>query len=376
MVASEPSSFAIPVPPSPAPCRGALAVGVEALRCGRDPIAPALEELGRRAGARRGVWLHSSGDPLATIFEAVGPPRRGELPADLPRRWWREIAVGELRLLGGSELRRDPRARGAGLAEALLLRTEAGRLWLDSTEPLSLDPPREIAELLAFDRLEELVRLRDLEDRREGLARMGERAAGLAHDLRNQLSVALLESRRRPGGGEGSADTLDGALESARRLCEEFLAGKRAPDRSTQPLAELLREELAATASLSGRVGEVAVALRCPPDLRASVDQSLIRRIVRNLVLNALAASHPGGRVRVEVGEADGGGLELAVADDGRGMNSDELEAMLRPGHTRSGTGYGTSSLLDCLTRLAGELEVESEPGAGTRVVVRLATGA
>jgi len=347
-------------------------VGVEALRRGRDPIPPALEELRRSAGARRGIWLAARGEAPAAISEAGRPPRRDEVPASLPGRWWHTIRPGQLRFLGAGELRREQRARADGLAEALILCTEAGRLWLDAPVSLTLDPTREITELLALDRLEELRLSSASSARREALAHMGERAAGLAHDLRNQLSLALLECRRREVESADTSAGLDEALESARRLCEDFLAGKgETVRRQATRVADVLREEAVATARISGREGEVAVALRCRSDLLFSIDDKLLRRIARNLLLNAIAASHRGGRVRLEASEGDGGGLELIVTDEGCGMDRTELEAMLRPGHTRSGTGYGTSSLLDCVAQLDGELEIESEVGRGTRAVVR-----
>ena len=85
-----------------------------------------------------------------------------------------------------------------------------------------------------------------------------------------------------------------------------------------------------------------------------------IVRIVQEALTNV--RRHAGaGHVRVEVGAVGGGTLHAEVRDDGRGFD---------PGLSR--TGVGSDSMRQRALDLGGEVEVRSEPGGGTRVLLRV----
>ncbi|HZB93435.1 MAG TPA: ATP-binding protein [Stellaceae bacterium] len=125
----------------------------------------------------------------------------------------------------------------------------------------------------------------------------------------------------------------------------------------------------------------IALELGIPADLPPIVvDRVRFKQIVLNLLSNAVKFSRDGGSVRVTAALAPAGGLLLRVADNGIGMEPKDIPVALAPfqqvssGFSRhhEGTGLGLP-LANKLTELhGGTLEVESAPGVGTTVTVRL----
>ena len=109
------------------------------------------------------------------------------------------------------------------------------------------------------------------------------------------------------------------------------------------------------------------------PPVRA--DALVLRRILENLVMNACdALDGRGGTVTITTAAASGGGAEITVADTGSGMTRDQLDRAFDDFFTTKagGTGLGLSIVRRFVADLGGSLRVETEPGAGTRVMVTL----
>jgi len=353
-----------------------LLEGLRAFAAGHDPLLEGLARARRGLGARRGMWISVQGGPQAVaLCDEDRLARLREVPNSLASRWIQEAPTGRTRLLGPDWLRRDPRAAADGLNWALVARSPrtAGVLWFDASTPLGVDHTWVDAMLEALEHLDVLSG-RQAEDRRfQRLRSLGERAAGVAHDLRNQVSLAQLELRRLQLGEGVPAPELAESLRGAHELCRDFLGGGPAPEAVPAPLRQLLVEEIEAASRVSGRAGDVQVRLRCRAGLEARYEARRLRRALRNLLLNAIAATPAGAAVRVEAERSSNGCVDVTVSDEGRGMSKADLDRLLHAGESRGGTGFGTSSVLDCVAALSADLEVESEPGGGTRVRIRLA---
>jgi signal transduction histidine kinase len=113
------------------------------------------------------------------------------------------------------------------------------------------------------------------------------------------------------------------------------------------------------------------------------VDATRTRQIVLNLLLNASAASPPGGRIRFEA-EAAPGTLRIRVADQGPGL-PEEVAARLEgvaaggaQGHGGQGgdpgadRGMGVAVVMRLVESLEGRVSVRSVPGEGTEVTLEL----
>lgn len=100
-------------------------------------------------------------------------------------------------------------------------------------------------------------------------------------------------------------------------------------------------------------------------------DGEKLRRILQNLISNALKATQPGGRVRVELLSL-GDAVEIAVRDDGPGIAVEQMERIFLPGESTGGHGYGLSIVREYAGLLGGSIRVESEEGKGSSFILRL----
>jgi signal transduction histidine kinase len=112
-------------------------------------------------------------------------------------------------------------------------------------------------------------------------------------------------------------------------------------------------------------------------------DPVALRRILENLVGNAVDSLAPGGgtvEVSTETAQRDGGApvVRLTVADSGPGMSRAELDRAFDDFYTTKagGTGLGLSIVRRLVLDLGGALRVDTRPGGGTRVIVELPASA
>jgi len=113
--------------------------------------------------------------------------------------------------------------------------------------------------------------------------------------------------------------------------------------------------------------------LRLGPEAVLVTDGDRVLQIVSNLLTNALRWTPPGGRVGLELAARDGE-VTVAVADSGPGIPPQERERIFRPfwSGDGGGTGLGLTIARELALALGGRLELESEPGRGSRFVLVL----
>ncbi len=228
--------------------------------------------------------------------------------------------------------------------------------------------------------LTELRRTRDRLVEEESLAAVGRLASAIAHEVRNPVgmivsSVALLED-----GGMARDEvcsivrTEAGRLE---RLTTDFLsyARQKPPERETTDMTTALGY----VAELAGaRMAERGLTLdvRCPDGLTADVDPYQIHQALLNLVLNAAAASPPGGEIVVEA-SAPGTDVVLAVENQGDPIAAGVAARVFEPFFTTrpSGTGLGLAITRSVAERHGGSARlVVNRPGR-VRFEIRIPEG-
>jgi len=109
-------------------------------------------------------------------------------------------------------------------------------------------------------------------------------------------------------------------------------------------------------------------------------DPAKLTQILVNLLTNAIKFSDPGGRVRLKVEEAPDQGVTFCVEDTGIGMSADEITVALKPfgqidtslNRKHDGVGLGLPLTKRLIELHGGAMEIESKPGKGTVVTVRL----
>ena len=244
-----------------------------------------------------------------------------------------------------------------------------------------------------FQDISDQKRLDTLHLRAQRLEAVAELSASLAHEIKNPLASirSAVEQLSRSPRADEDEQVLAGLIvrESDRlsRLLSEFL------DFSRVRVAKVERVDLAAVAQGAASLAAAhpdraaGVTVECaPPDAPALVegDEDLLHRAVFNLVLNAVQASPPNGRVRVAIEPIaadvvpsgmrfDAGGAAVRVSDEGPGIPADIRDRLFDPFFTTKpgGSGLGLSVVHRAIEAHRGFTLVDSD-GTGTRMTILL----
>jgi two-component system sensor histidine kinase HydH len=101
-------------------------------------------------------------------------------------------------------------------------------------------------------------------------------------------------------------------------------------------------------------------------------DRFALARVYRNLIMNAIQATEPGGRVSIATARV-GDRVQVTVADTGSGIAADRLSKIFDDFVTtkRRGLGLGLAISKRIVEQLDGTITVESELGRGTTFTLR-----
>jgi signal transduction histidine kinase len=205
--------------------------------------------------------------------------------------------------------------------------------------------------------------------------------SALAHDLNNFLQVIMgnleLLKRRREFVPEIVEAAL-GATRNAATLGDRLLALGRLESYEARAL-ELNRFLRDLTELLEHTVGEsVALEFDLAPKLRPVLaDPRALQLALLELATNGREAMGTGGRLVLRTAAASADRVLLEVADNGRGM-AQTSHGTFEPLNVRAGQGKGRALGLHlvefCMHLAGGRMELDSAPGAGTRVRLYLPT--
>ncbi len=243
---------------------------------------------------------------------------------------------------------------------------------------------RAIADVSALLVFEDLTQLRRIEERllhSEKLVTAGQLAAGIAHEVgtplnvaRGRVELALSHLGNEHAEASNHRVAMD-QIDRVTRMIQQLLDYVRPAPEAMLPLdlaasLHAVRELLHAQATKRGVAVEVHVSKPVPP-IRANPDQ--VQQVMINLVLNALDACGPAGHVEISATRR-GKTVVLEVRDDGHGIAAEIQPQVFDPFFTTKkrgqGTGLGLWVVAQIVRTHSAEIELESAPGAGTRVRV------
>ncbi len=219
--------------------------------------------------------------------------------------------------------------------------------------------------------------------RRERRAAVGEMAAVLAHEVRNPIGIVyntVGAMRRLCVGHDDAAALLDIVGEEATRLSvlvRDLLEFARppAPQLIAVELSSLVALAVEAARHDPGRAGaSAAVEIDVNEALPlVEADAALLRRVLVNLVANALQHVTPGGRVRITAACADERSVRLQVHNDGAPIPRELAPRIFEPFFTTraTGTGLGLAIVRRLVEDLRGTVVLEDR-GPGVTFTVTL----
>ena len=199
-------------------------------------------------------------------------------------------------------------------------------------------------------------------------------SAFVVHDLKNivtQLSLMMKNAQRLHANPEFQQDmllTVDSSLEKMRRLMLQLREGATPPGGAHGVELAPILQKLSAMAEAAGR----SIEIEQQAGLATRGHAERMERVLGHLVQNALDATQPTDRIWVRAARHSGQ-VQIEVGDTGSGMSEDFVRNRLfRPFSTSkdSGMGIGAYESFQYVQELGGTIEVTSEPGKGTRMVV------
>jgi two-component system, NtrC family, nitrogen regulation sensor histidine kinase NtrY len=328
-----------------------IATGVVAV-----DAAGVITTLNSAASRLLGLDASVVGQPAAAVCERAGLSAIGALIAGA-ERGRAESGVGEL------SIARD--------GQDLHLAVMATGLTTDGGEPGGV--------VLVLDDVTPLIRA-------QKVAAWREVARRLAHEIKNPLTpIQLCAERLRryfasgPSSAQALVDectsTIIGEVESLKGLVDEFSQFARMPSPRTVPqdLGRLIADTLAL---YNGIFTDVRIERRfadgMPP---VRLDPEQMRRVIINLVDNAIEAMERKGVILVETQHDAANGLaRIVIADDGPGIPPAEREKLFLPYYStkRRGSGLGLAIVRRIVAEHGGTIDVGDNLPRGTRFTVEL----
>ena len=224
----------------------------------------------------------------------------------------------------------------------------------------------------------------------EKMAAIGKLAAVVAHEINNPLAgiltyAKLLKKRFTRSGGTDGQEVLSSLemIESESRRCGEIvknlLTFGRATPMAYEPTdlngvidrcARLVRHKL----DLAGIHLQLELAADLP---LVRCDSAQTEQVILTLVMNAIDAMPSGGNLSLRTAESPGSQeVRIEVEDDGTGIPKEVLARVFEPFFTTKergrGMGLGLAISRSIVERHGGRIEVQSEPGRGTKFVITL----
>jgi signal transduction histidine kinase len=247
----------------------------------------------------------------------------------------------------------------------------------------------EIGKLaLAFNQMtEELVGQRERLVQSERVAAWRELARRLAHELKNplfplQITVENLLRARESSPQDfeevfhESTSTLLAEISNLKTIIGRFSDFSRmpAPQFQAVDLNEMLRSVVQLfQGQLNREPGRIKPELHLGDTPQVSADPVLLRRVVENLVLNAIDAMPQGGTLTLRTATTEKFAM-FEISDTGAGLTPEECERLFTPYYTtkQHGTGLGLAIAQSVVSDHHGRISVSSRKNQGTTFYVEL----
>jgi len=206
---------------------------------------------------------------------------------------------------------------------------------------------------------------------------IGDIARQVNHDIKNGLAplrnvfrhltqVARDKPAELPQVFAERQGTVESSISYLETLAANYAKLSPQSERKTTDVNTVVRETIGASAAVRTKLAEGLAPV--------SADALVLRRVIENLVSNAVdSLDGKAGTVTVTT-ESGKGIVRISVSDTGRGMSKSELDKAFDDFHTTKpgGTGLGLSIVRRLVLDSNGSLTVETEPGQGSTFIVEI----
>jgi len=221
----------------------------------------------------------------------------------------------------------------------------------------------------------------------ERRATLGEMARQVNHDIKNGLTPIRNVFRHLVDAAHRDPDKVSGIIDERRETLDSSIGYLEDLASNYARLSRRGRVEVCDVGTIAEHVvadmrsGDAELKLEREEGVTLKGDPVAVRRIIENLVTNALDSLDGPGTVTVStsrVGSDNGDRIRISVADTGIGMTEDVRQRVFDDFYTTKddGTGLGLSIVRRLVMDLDGSIGVESEKGSGSRFTVDLPAGA
>lgn len=288
-------------------------------------------------------------DPEKYANAFAGDPRFAERPSIYVP------LVHEGGLIGIVRLERPPALGALGYEDHDLLKTAGQQVAIFMAQERSKEELSETRQLEAFSKL----------------------TTFLMHDLKNliaQQELVVANAKKfghRPEFVEDAIRTIDSSVQRMRKVLARLQDDSRSELVSHIGLSKLVRE----VCSLCSDREPAPAFVPCSRDPKVAMNRERLSMALTHAIRNAQDATDRAGSIDVRLDDRDGMAV-IEVADTGVGMDRDFVENRLfKPFDSTKGAqgmGIGAYQLRETLRAANGDVEVESEPGQGTRLRMKL----
>jgi len=217
---------------------------------------------------------------------------------------------------------------------------------------------RDISERKMFEK--EMARL-------DRLNLVGQMAAGIGHEVRNPMTTVrgflqLLGVKGEFEQFKGYFELMIEELDRANSIITEFLSLAKNKAVDLQPLSlDRLIENMFPLIQADAMLSDKEIIMELKDTAVLPLDEKEIRQLILNLVRNGLDAMSGGGKMMIRT-SMDGEEVVLAVADEGSGIKTDDLEKIGTPFFTtkENGTGLGLATCYSIAARHNAEIHIDT----------------
>lgn len=261
-----------------------------------------------------------------------------------------------------------------------------------SISPLSLSDGKERGRILVIQDLTDIKRIEKEMQRVEGLAMIGELAAGIAHEIRNPMASISGSIQMLREGIELEKDDINNRLmeiimrevNRLNHLVNDFLryARPQKVNMATFDLCELIRDSLALFKNTGGLTDKITVETSLKEPIHLESDPEQVKQILWNLFLNARDAMPTGGTLAIEakafrnpeITPSDPRMVELIIRDTGTGFSEKARENLFIPFFTtkEEGSGLGLATVKRIIEGLKGQVYGTNHEEGGAQITIIL----